>query len=409
MEKKDLKLIREGAAELFVHSTDKDSIPSKSMQVFYNKKMEINRDISCLAVTAYNKLFNQESLNIVDSMAASGISSIRMLKECKNIKRIYINDLNPVAIDLILKNLSLNNLDDSPIEIEVSRKDATLLFSELAQKSYTKLKKEELKPNIISIDPFGTPNLYVDSAFKAIQKIKGMICITATDTPVLFGLRPKACIRKYMSKPLHTEYCKEIGARILIYFISRMANVNKIGIAPLLTFYSGHFIRIFALTFKNQKYISTLFKFYGYIVHCNNCGYRNTYQDNILKIPSECPICDKKDKLDYAGPLWIEKIHNKSFLKMIINSNENINYSNKKKISKILQFAIDEIDMPASYYDIHKLSQKLKLQSVPKMDIVLNKIRQMGYKASRTHFEFTSIKTNMKIDVIKKILLETQI
>ncbi len=407
MEKKDLKLIREGAAELFVHSTDKDSIPSKSMQVFYNKKMEINRDISCLAVTAYNKLFNQESLNIVDSMAASGISSIRMLKECKNIKRIYINDLNPVAIDLIHKNLSLNNLDDSPIEIEVSRKDATLLFSELAQKSYTKLKKEESKPNIISIDPFGTPNLYVDSAFKAIQKIKGMICITATDTPVLFGLRPKACIRKYMSKPLHTEYCKEIGARILIYFISRMANVNKIGITPLLTFYSGHFIRIFALTFKNQKYISTLFKYYGYIVHCNNCGYRNTYQDNILKMPSECPICYKKDKLDYAGPLWIEKIHNKSFLKMIINSNENINYSNKKKISKILQFAIDEIDMPVSYYDIHKLSQKLKLQSVPKMDIVLNKIRQVGYRASRTHFEFTSIKTNMKIDVIKKTLLET--
>ena len=108
MEKKDLKLIREGAAELFVHSTDKDSIPSKSMQVFYNKKMEINRDISCLAVTAYNKLFNQESLNIVDSMAASGISSIRMLKECKNIKRIYINDLNPiVSKNLIESSLQL--------------------------------------------------------------------------------------------------------------------------------------------------------------------------------------------------------------------------------------------------------------------------------------------------------------
>ena len=69
---------KEGLTEFYLFEVDDDSIPSKSMNVFYNKKMEINRDISSLAIKAYSKLYNQD-LVIVDSMAASGISSIRFL------------------------------------------------------------------------------------------------------------------------------------------------------------------------------------------------------------------------------------------------------------------------------------------------------------------------------------------
>ena len=149
----------------------------------------------------------------------------------------------------------MNNINSKSPEILISQKDANLLFSEIAQNTCSHLKNSHERPNIISIDPFGTPNLYVDSAFKAIQRKSGLMCITATDTAVLFGVRPQACVRKYMSNPLRIEYCKEIGARILIYFVSRIANINNLGIIPLLTFYSSHFIRIFALTMKNQKKI----------------------------------------------------------------------------------------------------------------------------------------------------------
>ncbi len=133
MEKKDLEIIKEGSAELYVHSVDRDLVPSKSMNVFYNEKMELNRDISNLALIAYNNLYNPEHLIVIDSMAASGIGSIRMLMECKNIKKMYINDLNSLAVELIHKNISLNKLDINNIQIEVSNKDANLLFSELAQ------------------------------------------------------------------------------------------------------------------------------------------------------------------------------------------------------------------------------------------------------------------------------------
>ncbi len=405
MEKKELIIIKEGSAEFYIHKEDISVIPSKSMNVFYNKKMELNRDISNLAILAYNRLYPQNSIVIVDSMAASGVGAIRMLKECENVKKIYINDINPEAFELIRKNIALNKLDSLDCEIEVSRKDSNLLLSEIAQKTCIAMKENNQIPNVISIDPFGTPNLYLNSAFNAIQKVNGLMCITATDTAVLFGVRPNACIRKYMAKPLRIEYCKEIGARILIHFISRIANINKMGIIPLLIFYSNHFIRIFALTFKDKKRISKYFPSYGFILHCK-CGYRTTIKSDILSLPRKCPICSNKDNLDFAGPLWLEKIHDIEFLKEIIALNENLEYNNRNRIKKILEYALNEIEMPVSYYNIHLLSKQLKLKNVPKMEKIIGSIMKRGNKVCRTHFDFTSIKTDMELNKIKEILLE---
>jgi len=406
MNKRDLITIKEGSAEIYIDSNVINSIPSKAMSVFYNKKMEINRDVSNLAILAYNVLYNQEELTIVDSMAASGVSSIRMLKECNNIKKIYINDINPDAVDLIYKNVELNKLNQIKTTIEISKKDANFLFTEIAQNSFDLKNKDDFAPNVISIDPFGTPNIYIDSAFKAIQKNHGLLGVTATDTAVLFGVRPKACVRKYMSKPLHNEYCKEIGARILVYFISRIANVNKLGIIPLLTFYSTHFIRVFALTIRDKKTIADYFKFYGYIIHCNKCNYRGMSDNNILNLPHKCPACSSIEGLDYAGPLWINDINDKTFIETIFNLNEEKKFPNKKRIQKLIKFIKDEIGMPIYYYNVHKLCQQLKLNNVPNIEDLINFILEKNFKATRTQFDFTSIKTDMDLQLLKNFLLE---
>jgi len=268
---------------------------------------------------------------------------------------------------------------------------------------------QQPKPNVISIDPFGTPNLYLDGAFKSIQKKDGLLCVTATDTAVLFGIKSKTCIRKYMSKPLRTEYNKEIGARILIHFISRIANVNKMGIIPILTFYTSHFIRVFCLTFKNQNAIFKYFKSYGYIIHCNNCGYRATFKVNPLNIEKECPVCKNFSKMEYAGPLWIDKIHDLKFVEKIIKINENLKLKNNKRIDKLLNLIKEELDMPISYYNIHKLSKELKIPTIPKLDTLITTIRKIGYCASRTHFDYLSIKTTMDLESLRRVLLELKI
>jgi len=384
----------EGNVQFYIYEDDENTVPSKAMNVFYNDKMVINRDLSSLGVLAYDKLFNKDKLRIIDCMSASGIGALRILKECENIEKIVINDINPTAVALIKDNLKLNEHENQ--NIIITQKDANQLLLEFATDN----------PNVINIDPFGTPNLYVDAAFKAIQKKNGFLCVTATDTAVLFGIRSQVCIRKYMSKPLHVEYTKEIGARILVYFISRVANINKLGIIPLLTFYSNHFIRIFALTFKNQENIVNSFSNYGYIIHCKECGFRTQISISPIETIDRCPLCKNKKTLSYAGPLWVGNIHEPTFLNQILTENSVKNYNCKKKIDKLIKFALQENTMPLSYYNLHKLCKDLKCSSVPNIEHVIQTIEECEHKATRTHFDPLSIKTDLNIEDLKKIILK---
>ena len=390
----------ENSVQFYVYKEDAQSIPSKSMKVFYNKSMELNRDLSNLALKSYDLLYSKKSLIVVDCMAATGIGAIRMLKDCQNIHKIYVNDINPVAIELIKLNFQLNKIDND--KISLSQKDASLLLLEI------KYKQNNGKLDVISIDPFGTPNIYMDSVFKAINKKEGLICITATDTAVLFGVRSATCIRKYLSKPLRVEYSKEIGARILLHFISRVGNINNLGISPLLTFYSNHFLRIFALTFKNKDKISQTFSNYGFIIHCDNCGHRQVKNIGDFILDSVCPLCKSPIKRSsYAGPLWIGKLHNELFIRQVLQENSNLNYANRNKIDKLLKIIILETNMPISYYNIHQLCKKLNLSQIPKIQSIINAINELDYKATKTQFDPLSIKTNISLNSLKNILNES--
>jgi tRNA (guanine26-N2/guanine27-N2)-dimethyltransferase len=398
--RKSLIKKEEDSVQFYLYKEDAQNIPSKSMNVFYNKSMELNRDLSNLALKSYDLLFSKKPLIVVDCMAASGIGSIRMLKDCQNIYMLYVNDINPVAVELIKLNFRFNNINID--KVSLSQKDASLLLLEI------KNQQNNDKPDVISIDPFGTPNIYMDSVFKVINKKKGLICITATDTAVLFGVRSDACLRKYLSKPLRVEYSKEIGARILLHFISRIANINNLGIFPLLTFYSNHFLRIFALTFKNKDKISHFFSNYGYIIHCEKCGYRQVINIGDFILNSTCPLCKKPiHQFSYAGPLWIGKIHDELFIKQMLEENSNLNYANRKKIDKLLKIIIQETNMPISYYNIHHLCKKLNLSQIPKIQSIIKIINELKYEATRTHFDPLSIKTNLPLNSLKDILIES--
>src|SRR3989338_1131815 len=95
-------IVNEGSAKLKIPKAEKIS---KEMVVFYNPAMILNRDISVLLLDSINK----KNLQIADPLAATGIRSIRFLRELgKNkIKKIYINDYGKEAIKLIKQNLTL--------------------------------------------------------------------------------------------------------------------------------------------------------------------------------------------------------------------------------------------------------------------------------------------------------------
>src|SRR3989344_5609944 len=162
-----MRIITEGSIKLKVPKADK---VSKEMGVFYNPVMSLNRDISVLLLNSTNK----NNLQIADPLAASGIRSIRFLKELnKNkIKKIYINDNNKEAFKSIKYNLALNKIQHKNNKIKLFNDDANLFLIKSTGFDY------------IDVDPFGTPNPFLDAACKRLAR-EGIMAVTATDTSAL--------------------------------------------------------------------------------------------------------------------------------------------------------------------------------------------------------------------------------
>ena len=90
--------------------------------VFYNPVQEFNRDISLTVIREFNKIHNEElaakqkeprKIKILEALAATGLRSVRYLKEIDNIEKLCANDWDPKAVELMEKNLEFNNIEKS--------------------------------------------------------------------------------------------------------------------------------------------------------------------------------------------------------------------------------------------------------------------------------------------------------
>ena len=158
-----MEIITEGLAKIRISSEKKIS---RKLEVFYNPVMKLNRDIS---IHLLNSVPDEE-MQIADPLAGSGVRGIRFLKELKKnkIKNITFNDYK--TSNYIRENLELNKIKN----IEIYGKDANLFLHESTGFDY------------IDIDPFGTPNPFLDSSILRLSR-KGILALTATDTSALSG------------------------------------------------------------------------------------------------------------------------------------------------------------------------------------------------------------------------------
>jgi tRNA (guanine26-N2/guanine27-N2)-dimethyltransferase len=378
----DIKIIHEGLVK--IKTPEFDRISSKA-PVFYNPVMELNRDLSILAIKTYQEELRRE-ISICDSFGGSGIRGVRYAKEIDTVKNVVISDINPIAVHFAGENIELNLLDN----VEVFKEDANIL-----------LRKCRGKFDVVDIDPFGTPSPFIESAGISL-KAGGMLCATATDTSALCGTYKEPCIRKYGAMPLKTEYCHELGIRILAGFIARTLSKFKKCIEVKFAHSSEHYMRIYAVVRKGAKITDESLKNIGYILHCHNCLNRMMVRGITPQTGMDCPVCGRK--LKTAGPLWCGAILEEDFIKGMRNNLKNTKINQENKALKLINFAYEESNAPVTYYDLHEICRNLKI-SAPKLMDVIDSLKEKGYFASRTHFKPTGIKTSAPVDEIKKIFL----
>jgi tRNA (guanine26-N2/guanine27-N2)-dimethyltransferase len=324
---------------------------SKQLEVFYNPVMKINRELSISVINAWDK----NDLCISDLFAASGIRSIRFLKELKkDIKRIIINDYDEKAIENIKKNLKQNNLEENDMII-IRQEEADLLL----------LKENGM--DYIDIDPFGSPVPFLDAAAKRLSR-NSILAITATDTSSLAGTYPNVCRRMYNARPRKGQSQHEIGIRILIRKCQVVAAQYDKALTPIFSYFKDHYYRICFKCEKGKKKVDEVMK-----------------QHNTIQI-----------KRDTVGPLWVGKLWDTSFVdKMETNDEETTKFLNTIKA----EMHIDQV----LYHDLHEICSDLHV-TVPKYAPLIHKIQDTGHKVARTHFTLDGIRSTISEEELKKLI-----
>jgi len=360
--------------------------PSKA-PVFYNPVMEMNRDISILALQTH-QLRKGTEITICEPLTSSGIRGVRFASEIRGVSKVVVNDISARAVNVAKYNVALNNLGD---RVKVTHRDANCLLSCFG--------KPRQRFNIVDLDPFGTPVPYLDSAIRATRN-EGLLAVTATDLACLCGVHSRACIRKYGGKPLRTEYCHELAIRLVAGCIAVQAAKHETGVSISFSHSTAHYVRVYAEIACGAKMADESLHKIGYVLHCFSCLHRET-APSLLAGNIECPECGSR--MDYAGPLWLGSIVDKQFCELMRKENTRRAFRNSAAIAKMLDLTSGEAEGTPTYYVLDKLSARLAMPAPP-IAKVLASLIEKGHNSVPTHFNSRGIKTDASANVIRKLV-----
>ena len=367
---------REGSARFLVPKAER----IYDAPVFYNPVMALNRDVSVLVARVLRPK------RVLDALSATGIRGIRYALESPA-EEVWLNDISEEAYSLMKQNVGLNFGGELYEEgdraylwgeklIVINRGDANRLMAENFRYF-----------DFLDLDPFGSPMEFLDTALRSVRR-RGVLAVTATDTGVLCGAYAKACLKNYLARPIRGELCHEAGLRILVGTVVRYAAKYDLGVEVLLAYYRDHYFRAF-LRFKSgarkaEKSLSQL----GYLWQ-EETG-RFSYEGTFLP-----------ERPNAYGPLWLGPLKDGAFMEALSKELENFEPAHKKT-KPFLELLSKELDVPF-HYDTHALARRNGLQAV-KVSTVIERLEELGYSASRTHFSPTSVKTNAPFEVVLDVL-----
>jgi len=360
--------VREGQVELEVPD---QSGEGKEGEVFFNTRMELNRDITVAALRAFHDRAGGETY--LDATAATGVRGVRAAAEGWT---VTLADVDPDAVEHCRSNLAENDLDG-----DVVHRDANALLYD--SRGF----------DVVDVDPFGTP---VSFAAAALRNAHELVCVTATDTAPLCGAHFRSGIRRYGAVPRNTEYHAEMGLRVLLGALARTAARHDVGVTPLLSHVSDHYVRTYLAVERSATAGNHTIEQLGHVHHCPECLYRDHRDGLLADAPADCPHCGS-DQLLVAGPLWLAAPHDAAF---VAATRERLDdgMGTHERADRLLQRVESELDVP-THYDQHRLANRWGEPAIG-MGEFLDRIREAGHAASRTHYGGTTFKTDAAVGEI---------
>lgn len=351
--------------------------------LFFNPRARLARDFGVLALRAEAYL-QQRRLHVIDLMAGIGTRGIRYALEAP-VERIVMNDGNPAAVEAIRSNLERNNI---PSEVQVE-----VMCEQVHRLCYAVRLRDE-RFDWVDLDAFGSPSVYWHAA-SLVPRWDGVLYLTATDMAALCGKLRDPAVRHYGAITRPWECGDEIGARVLLGALQQSAGERGLHYEPLFVLDEGYAIRIAV----RLRYGSSEFpvQHIGWLVQCMHCFSQTTLPLHVTV--GRCRVCDSEG-VQWAGPLWTGPLHDPEFLHLM---SVEARRAGHPVALRYLRWMTEEADSPAGYYAVAELGRRTRLSHLPPIDGLVQRLRQEGYVASRTHFETAGFKTNAPYPVIQRI------
>ncbi|MFX1559782.1 MAG: tRNA (guanine(10)-N(2))-dimethyltransferase [Promethearchaeota archaeon] len=382
------------SADVDHYSEDKKQ-PTTSLPVFYNPRMQLNRDLSVLFLRAY---MGEHPIEMMcEPLTGSGVRTLRYLNECPGNFRAKMCDANPLAVETARRNVKNLGFDD---RAEVIHGDAkVLLLTESRAKRF----------DFVDIDPFGTPAPYIYAAVQSISPKGGLLAVTATDMPVLCGVYPEIALRRYGGFSTRSPFTHEIAVRLLNGFIYNVAGTNDCAMEPLAVLSTDHYIRTWVRIATSRTESNRQVHEMGIIRYCAGCMHSDA-RPLSTKVQSE--EFDHRIKgcagpIRIAGPLWIGDLYDTQYLSNIANDlGMDIDRVYHRKVPEILEKMREESVLTnRPFIDIHALCDLHNLVP-PKNQIIIEKLKEQGFEVSRTHFKSTAIRTTASVEEVRRIIAD---
>jgi tRNA (guanine26-N2/guanine27-N2)-dimethyltransferase len=356
--------------------------------LFFNPRARLARDLGVLALRAEADL-QERRLHVVDLMAGIGTRGIRYALEAP-VERIVLNDGNPAAVEAIRHNLSLNTIP-SDVQVEVTCEQVHRLC-------YAMRLRDE-RWDWVDLDAFGSPSVYWHAA-SLVPRWDGVLYLTATDMAALCGKLRDPAVRHYGAITRPWECADEIGARVLIGALQQSAGERGLYYDPLFVLDEGYAMRIAV----RLRYGSSQFpvQHIGWLAKCMNCFSQTTLPLHVTV--GRCRVCDSED-VQWAGPLWTGTLYDPAFLHLM---SVEARKAGHQAVLRLLRLMADEADSPTGYYAVPELGKRSRLGHLPPVDVLVQRLRQEGYAASRTHFETAGFKTTAPYPIIQRIAQQLQ-
>jgi tRNA (guanine26-N2/guanine27-N2)-dimethyltransferase len=188
-----------------------------------------------------------------------------------------------------------------------------------------------------------------------------------------------------------------MGLRILLSALARAAARRDVGVEPVLSHVSDHYVRTYLALEHSASAANAAIDSLGHVHQCQDCLHRTTASGLLADPPDRCPTC-AGTRVVTAGPVWLDRPHDPAFVERVRTALPEW-CGTADAADRLLARIGDELDTP-THYDQHRLCKEWG-RAAPGMDEFLEALRAAGHAATRSHYGGTTFKTAATVREIR--------